>query len=164
MVEGLCEYVHKPCKRWTAASVFSYQLIPKVWGRFYKVFHYYKQITGVTYLTVHNRIVRHFYVVQDIYIYIYIYIYKSTSTTLSRRLTIHLSDTNSIARHLKKHSCSTTELRKFLPKTILKQQKNKQKLQILEALDIKNIQPKLIELILKPVLMHLNVFGYWFYL
>ena len=28
-----------------------------------------------------------------------------TSTTLSRRLTMHLSDTSSIAQHLKKHSC-----------------------------------------------------------
>ena len=30
-----------------------------------------------------------------------------TSTTLSRRLTMHLSDTSSIAQHLKKHSCQT---------------------------------------------------------
>ena len=35
-----------------------------------------------------------------------------TSTTLSRRLTMHLSDTSSIAQHLKKHSCPTTQLRK----------------------------------------------------
>ena len=34
-----------------------------------------------------------------------------TSTTLSRRLTMHLSDTSSIAQHLKKHSCPTTQLR-----------------------------------------------------
>ena len=33
-----------------------------------------------------------------------------TSNTLSRRLTIHLSDTSSIAQHLKKHSCPTTQL------------------------------------------------------
>ena len=32
-----------------------------------------------------------------------------TSTTLSRRLTIHLYDTSSIVQHLKKHSCPTTE-------------------------------------------------------
>ena len=31
-----------------------------------------------------------------------------TSTTLSRRLTMHLSDTSSIAQHLKKYSCPTT--------------------------------------------------------
>ena len=37
-----------------------------------------------------------------------------TSNTLSRRLTMHLSDTSSIAQHLKKHSCPTTQLRKIL--------------------------------------------------
>ena len=37
-----------------------------------------------------------------------------TLTTLSRRLKMHLSDTSSIAQHLKKHSCPTTELRKIL--------------------------------------------------
>ena len=40
-----------------------------------------------------------------------------TSTTLSRRLTMHLSDTSSIAQHLKKNSCPTTQLRKFSPTT-----------------------------------------------
>ena len=35
-------------------------------------------------------------------------------TTLSRRFTMHLSDTSSIAQHLKKHSCPTTQLRKIL--------------------------------------------------
>ena len=58
-----------------------------------------------------------------------------TSTTLSRRLTMHLSDTSSIAQHLKNHSCPTT--------TILEHQNNKQKLQILEALHIRNLQPTL---------------------
>ena len=48
--------------------------------------------------------------------------------------------------------------------TISEHQNNKQKLQILEALRIRNIQPKLTELILKPVLMYLNVFSYWRYL
>ena len=59
-----------------------------------------------------------------------------TSTTLSRRLTMHLSDTSSIAQHLKKHSCPTAQLRKILTDntTILEHQNNKQKLQILEAL------------------------------
>ena len=68
-----------------------------------------------------------------------------TSTILSRRLTLHLSDTSSIAQHLKKHTCPTTELRKILTEntTMLEHQNNKQKLQILEALHIRNIQPKL---------------------
>ena len=65
-----------------------------------------------------------------------------TSTTLSRRLTMHLSDTSSIAQHLKKHSCPTKELRKMITDntTILEHQNNKQKLQILEALHIRNMQ------------------------
>ena len=50
------------------------------------------------------------------------------STTLSRRLTMHLSDTSSIAQHLKKHSYPTTELWKmFTENTILEHQNNKQK-------------------------------------
>ena len=65
-----------------------------------------------------------------------------TSTTLSRRLTVHLSDTSSIAQHLKKHSCPATQLQKILTdNTILEHQNNKQKLQILEALHIRNMQP-----------------------
>ena len=48
------------------------------------------------------------------------YIYVGlTSTTLSRRLAMHLSDTSSIAQHLKKHSCPTTELWKILRTTLL---------------------------------------------
>ena len=68
-----------------------------------------------------------------------------TSTTLSRRHTMHLSDTSSIAQHLKKHSCPTTQQRKILTDntTILEHQNNKQKLQILEALYIRNLQPAL---------------------
>ena len=68
-----------------------------------------------------------------------------TSTTLSMRLTMHLSDTSSIGQHLKKHSCSATQLRKILTDntTILEHQNNKQKLQILEALHIRNLQPTL---------------------
>ena len=55
-----------------------------------------------------------------------------------------LSDTCSIAQHLKKHSSPTTDLRKILTEyTILEQQNNKQKQQIHEALHISNIQPKL---------------------
>ena len=58
---------------------------------------------------------------------------------------MQLSDTSSIAQHLKKHSCPTTQLRKILTDntTILEHQNNKQKLQILEALYIKNLQPAL---------------------
>ena len=57
---------------------------------------------------------------------------------------MHLSDTCSIAQHLKKHSCPTTELRKILTDNrILEHQNNKQKLQILEALRIRNMQPTL---------------------
>ena len=40
-----------------------------------------------------------------------------TSTTLSRRLTMNFSDASSIAQHLKKHSCPTTQQRKFSPTT-----------------------------------------------
>ena len=53
------------------------------------------------------------------------------------------SDTSSIAQHLK--NIPTTELRKILTEntTILQQQNNKPKLQILEAVLIRNIEPKL---------------------
>ena len=49
------------------------------------------------------------------------------------------------AQHLKKHSCPSTQLRKILTDntTILEDQNNKQKLQILEALYIRNLQPTL---------------------
>ena len=66
-----------------------------------------------------------------------------TSTTLSRILTMRLSDTSSITQHLKKkRSCPTTELRKILieNKTILD---HKKKILILEALHIRNMQPTL---------------------
>ena len=51
-------------------------------------------------------------------------------------------NTSSIAQHLKRHSCPTTQLWKILT-TILEHQNNKQKLQILEALYIRNLQPAL---------------------
>ena len=56
-----------------------------------------------------------------------------------------LSDTSSIAQHLKKHSCPSTQLRKIPTDntTILAHQNNKQKLQILEAQYIRNLQPAL---------------------
>ena len=58
---------------------------------------------------------------------------------------MHLSDSSSIAQHLKKHSRPTSQLQKILTDntTILEHQNNKQKLQILEALHIRNMQPKL---------------------
>ena len=40
-----------------------------------------------------------------------------TSTTLSRRLTMHLSDTSSIAQHLKNIHAQQQDYRKFLLKT-----------------------------------------------
>ena len=63
-----------------------------------------------------------------------------TLTTLSSRLTMHLSDTSCIAQHLKNHSCLTTELRKILiENTIILDQNNNKKLLILETLHIRNI-------------------------
>ena len=58
---------------------------------------------------------------------------------------MHNSDTSSIAQYLKKHSCPTTQLQKILTDNtkILEHQNNKQKLQILEALHIRNMQPTL---------------------
>ena len=49
------------------------------------------------------------------------------------------------ASAFKKHSCPTTQLRKILTDntTILEHQNNKQKLQIIEALHIRNMQPTL---------------------
>ena len=59
---------------------------------------------------------------------------------------MHLPDTSSIAQHLKKNiHAHTTELQKILTEntTILEHQNNKQKLQILEVLHIRNMQLKL---------------------
>ena len=55
------------------------------------------------------------------------------------------SDTSSIAQHLKKYSFPATQLRKVLTDntTILEHQNDKQKLQILKALHIRNLQPTL---------------------
>ena len=68
-----------------------------------------------------------------------------TLTTQSRRLTMHLSDTSSIAQHLKKHSCPNNTITEILTDntTILEHQNNKQKQQILEALHIRSMQPTL---------------------
>ena len=50
-----------------------------------------------------------------------------------------------MAHHLKKHSCPTSELRKIHTEntTILEHQNNKENQQILEALYIRNMQPKI---------------------
>ena len=74
----------------------------------------------------------------------YIYI-GLTSSTLSRKLTLQLSHTSSIAQLFKEYSCPTNEFRKILTEntTTLEQQNNQQKLQILDALYIRNLQPKL---------------------
>ena len=109
-----------------------------------------------------------------IYTYIYIHIHTSiyihrvslTSTTLSRRLTMHLSDTSSIAQHLKKYSCPTIQQRNNTTTTI-------QQYSTIRIIN-KNFRfskhyisdtcnRHLIELTFKPVLMYLNVFSYWHY-
>ena len=64
-----------------------------------------------------------------------------TSTSLSKRLTMHLSDTSSIDQHLKKHLCPTTQLRKILTQQYSNIKIINKKLQILEALYIRNLQP-----------------------
>ena len=86
-----------------------------------------------------------------------------TSTILSRRLTMHLSDTSSIAQHLKKHSCPTTQLRKFLTDNtkILEHQIINKNFRFSKHYISETCSRHLIELIFKPVLMYLNVFSYW---
>ena len=117
----------------------------------------YTYIHACTHARTHTH--THVYIYISLYIYVYIYAtfikhnrhFMPTYFLLdpfefpSRRLTMHLSDTSSIAQHLKKHSCPTTQLRKILTDntTILEHQNNKQKLQILEALYIRNLQPTL---------------------
>ena len=89
-----------------------------------------------------------------------------TSTTLSRRLTMHLSDTSSIAQHLKNIYAQQHNYEKFSPTTqkysnikIINKNFRFSKHYILETCN-----QHLIELIFKPVLMYLNVFSYWHYL
>ena len=92
-----------------------------------------------------------FYICVCVYIYIYIYIgsissLMQISLNIIDILCLHiLFWIRSIAQHLKKHSCPTTQLRKILTDntTILEHQNNKQKLQILAALYIRNLQPAL---------------------
>ena len=66
-----------------------------------------------------------------------------TSTTLSRWLTVHLSDSSSISQHLKKHSCPITVFREILTDntTILEELNCKPRLQIFESLNIRNKSP-----------------------
>ena len=83
------------------------------------------------------------------------------STTLSRLLTMHLSNLSSIAQHLKKHSYATSAFQKILSDntTILEQQNNKDYRLTKTYTSETNIQNS-IELILNPVLMYSNVFSY----
>ena len=62
-----------------------------------------------------------------------------TTTTLSRRLTMHLNDSSSIDLHLKTHSIPKSKCQKIPVEntTIIAQEINKLWLQILEALHIK---------------------------
>ena len=62
-----------------------------------------------------------------------------TTTTLSRRLTMHLNDSSSIALHLKTNSIPKSKFRKILVEntTIIAYEINKLRLQILETLPIK---------------------------
>ena len=67
------------------------------------------------------------------------------TTTLSRRLTMHLNDSSSIASHLKTHTIPKSKFRKILVEnnTIIAHEINKVRLQILEALYIKTNKPKI---------------------
>ena len=62
-----------------------------------------------------------------------------TSTTLSRRLTMHLNDSNSIALHLKTHSIPKSKFRKVLVEntSIISHEIDKLRLHIVEAVHIK---------------------------
>ena len=78
------------------------------------------------------------------------------TTTLSRRLTMHLNDSSSIALHLKSHSVPKSKFRKILVEntTIIAHEIDKLRQQILEALHIKTPKNlKSIELILKIATM-----------
>ena len=68
-----------------------------------------------------------------------------TATTLSRRLTMHLNDSSSIALHLKTHSIPKSKFRKILVEnaTIMAHKINQLYLQILEALHMKTKELKI---------------------
>ena len=63
-----------------------------------------------------------------------------TSTTLSRHLTLHMTDNSSISQHQKLHSCPHSNYRNILTENTHILHKEK-KLQILEALYIKQYKP-----------------------
>ena len=87
-----------------------------------------------------------------------------TSTTLSRGLTNHVSDTISIAYHLKKHSCLKTEFRRILTENtvIIGKQNNKNYRFSILSISERYYQNS-IESISNPV-MFLNVFSNGSYL
>ena len=62
-----------------------------------------------------------------------------TATTLSRRLTVHVNDSGSIALRIKTHSIRKSKFRKFLVENaiIIAHENYKLQLQILEARHIK---------------------------
>ena len=87
-----------------------------------------------------------------------------TSTTLSRRLTMHLSDTSSIAQHKKKNIHAQQHIDgKFSPTT--QQYQNikmiSKNFRFSKHYILETCNQHLIELIFKPDLMYLNVFSYW---
>ena len=110
---------------------------------------------------------------ESLYIYIYIYIYSKensayvglTTTTLSRRLTIHLNDSSSIVFHLKNNSIPKYKSRKILVEntTIIAHEIDNLWLQIQEALHIKTKQEKikLLESISKIATMFWNAFNFF---
>lgn len=68
-----------------------------------------------------------------------------STITLSRRLTLHMNDSSSIAEHLQKHSCPHSQFRIILVDNtrILHHERNRQKLQFIEANIIKKWKPTL---------------------
>ena len=95
-----------------------------------------------------------------------IYIYIFIQLPLSRRFTMHLSDTSSIAQHLKNIHVQQQNYGKFLRKT---QQHENNKItsknyRFSRHYILGTYNLKFIESILKPVLMYLNVFSNWRYL
>ena len=70
---------------------------------------------------------------------------------------MHLSDTSSLAEHLKNIHTQQQNFWKFLLKTTIKNYRFSRHY-ILEI-----YKPNLIELILKPMMIYLNAFSYWRY-
>ena len=67
-----------------------------------------------------------------------------TSTTLSRRLTMHPKNCSSIALHLKNHSLPKSKFRRVLVENtaMMAHEINKPRLKILEAVQIKRTKKK----------------------